>query len=500
MIQQKEATKTKYRRFTQTEIKKAASTDMVSYLEKKGEQFNQSGKYYFHKEHDSLVLCPEKGYFSWNSRSITGTSCISLAMEFYELSFEEVMKDILELNISELGKERLQAKPATKKAPFSYEKDIQEAASQEKLKHYLIKERKIHPWLVSELIQKKYIVQDKRDNVVYKWFHPLKKTEVIGASKEGVRIIPEEQRFKPSMKRFKQIMVPGDNGFYFDVGKTSQINQLYVFESPVDMMSYLTLKMQRGDQSIRNARFLAMDGVKPTTFFHHYTLLTTKLEHPVQPIICVDNDAAGHQLLDALQPFEYLDEAGNDLLKNEIPYDLAISRERAQSYKAAADKYQVDWTLIAAIHKSETNGKAGGKVANGSLLQEFFSSPKKSVIESGNYSVEDEIMACAKKLSEQPPGKINLNKLYQETQKNTKMTFGKKANFFEKVTYYHQKFKNGEGYFVEQVPKDWNEILVAIQTGQTEIYTLLSEEEVMNPVIDNRNQKEVMEEVGMQHA
>ncbi|EAE1303647.1 DUF3991 domain-containing protein [Listeria monocytogenes] len=500
MLQQVEKTKTSYRRITETEIKQATKVDMVSYLEKKGEGLRQSGKYYYHEEHDSLVISPEKGYFTWNSRGITETSCINLAMELYGMPFLQAVQDILEQNIPELGNEVRQVRRATKKEPFSYEKDIVESKSQQKLKQYLIKERKINPWLVSELIQKKYIVQDNRNNVVYKWFHPLKKDEIIGASKEGVSIIPEAQRFKPSMKRFKQIMVPGDNGFYFDVGKTSQINQLYVFESPVDMMSYLSLKMQRGDQSIRNARFLAMDGVKPTTFFHHYTLLSAKLNHPIQPVICVDNDAAGHVLWDALHNFEYLDEAGNDLLRNDIPYDLAISREMAKLYKVAAEKFGVDWEWIAAIHKCETNGKPKGKVANASQIQYYFSTPKKGDEASQVYSLPKEIINCAKVLSQQPPGKIRPKELYREKLQNEPLKVSKQADFFEKLSYYHQKYVNGEHYYVEQVPKDWNEILVAIQEGQTEIYTLLSEEEVMNQALDVPTHKEVTDEVGMQHA
>ncbi|EAC3131978.1 DUF3991 domain-containing protein [Listeria monocytogenes] len=500
MIQQKEGNNTRHRRFTETEIKKVAGVDMVSYLEKKGEPLNQAGKYYYHKEHDSLVLCPEKGYFTWNSRGVSDRSCIKLAMELFDLSFIEAVQDVLEQNIPEHEKEVRQVRQASKKKPFSYWRDIKEANNQDKLKQYLIGERKINPWLVSELIQKKYIVQDKQDNVVYKWFHPLKKNEVIGAAKEGVSIIPEAERWKPSMKRFKQVMVSGDNGFYFDVGKTNQINQLYVFESPVDMMSYLSLKMQRGDQSIRNARFLAMDGVKPMTFFHHYTLLSAKLDQPIQPIVCVDNDAAGHQLLDALHPFEYLDEAGNDTLRNDIPYDLAISREMAQLYKVAAERYQVDWKWIAAIHKSETNSKPEGKVANSSYVQQFFSTPKKDEIARGEYSIENEIIACAKKISQQPPGKINMASLYQDTLKSDSVAYGKKAAFFEKLSYYHQKYTNGNHYFVEQVPKDWNEILVAIQTGQTNVYTLLSEEEVMSRAAESLKEKEVMDEVGIQHA
>ncbi|EIR0258931.1 hypothetical protein K0K27_002939, partial [Listeria monocytogenes] len=134
MIQQKEGNNTRHRRFTETEIKKVAGVDMVSYLEKKGEPLNQAGKYYYHKEHDSLVLCPEKGYFTWNSRGVSDRSCIKLAMELFDLSFIEAVQDVLEQNIPEHEKEVRQVRQASKKKPFSYWRDIKEANNQDKLK------------------------------------------------------------------------------------------------------------------------------------------------------------------------------------------------------------------------------------------------------------------------------------------------------------------------------------------------------------------------------
>lgn len=494
MVQQMEKTKVAYRRLTETEIKQASKVSMVGYLEKKGETFRRVGKNYFHEEHDSLVICPEKGYFSWNSKGISDQSCIILAMEFYGYSFSQATQDILEQNVTE--QEVLQqAQKETKKKPFCYETDIKEANNQTKIVKYLVHERKINPWLLSELIQKKYIAQDERGNVVYKWFDPLKKTEVVGAAKEGVTIIPEEKRIAPGMKRFKQVMTTGNNGFYFDVGKTSQIDKLFIFESPVDMMSYLTLKMLRGDQSIINARFLAMDGVKPATFFHHHSLLTSKLKRPIKPIICSDNDAAGHILFDAIEMFDFSDEEGNDLLKNEIPYDLAISREMGRLYKEVADEYQVDWKWIAAIHKCETNGTPRGRVANSSEIQQFFHTPKKGTPEMETYSVVKEVMDCARKLKSQPQGDIKTFELYKEVVDDESNKFKNKYGFFERVDYYYQKYNNGEHYYVENVPKDWNEILVAIQEGDKEVYTLLPEEQVMN-----RTNEPTYEEVGMQHA
>ncbi|WP_088816333.1 MULTISPECIES: DUF3991 domain-containing protein [Listeria] len=468
--------KAKPRHFTEAEIKQAQQMDLLGYMESKGEIFKRAGKYYVHQEHDSLVICPEKAYFSWNSTGKSSKSCITLAMQFFELNFQEAVQDVLEHTVSS---DKVEARRYTQddKKMFDYPQDIQESTRTDALKKYLIDERKIDPDLVSELIQRKYIVQDQQQNVVYKWLDPLQKEKVVGAAKEGTRIIPEEKRIKPSMKRFKQVLTSGNQGFYFDVGKTELINQIYLFESPVDMMSYLTLKTQRGDASIQNARFLAMDGVKESVFFHHYMSLTAKLKHPIQPICCVDNDHAGHVFLEKLNAFEYLDSEGNNCLRNDIPYDRALTPELIQVYQEAGHYWQVDWKAIAAVHKAETNLTPQGKAANAAGIQKFFQYEKGLSDMTNQALLLPEAMSCARVLKEHSKeNNIRFDQVYQE--EIVHPTHQAKAmGFIETIQSYYEKYQDNQYFVVQEIPKDWNDILVAVAENRHEIYTILPQEE-----------------------
>ncbi|MDF2523782.1 MAG: hypothetical protein K0R31_1423, partial [Clostridiales bacterium] len=108
--------------FNEKEIEHARDMDMLSYLESKGETFTQTGNYYKHNEHDSLVICPSKGYYVWNShggRERADRSCIDLAMAFFNLNFSEAVTDILEhSNVKKIDRSR-----ESVHRDFSYERE-----------------------------------------------------------------------------------------------------------------------------------------------------------------------------------------------------------------------------------------------------------------------------------------------------------------------------------------------------------------------------------------
>ncbi|MBC1817178.1 DUF3991 domain-containing protein [Listeria seeligeri] len=489
MVQIEAKKRQKKRVFTEDEITQAKQMDMLGYMENKGENFRRAGNYYYHKERDSLVICPEQAYFAWNSIGKSSKNCVTLAMEFFDLNFRDAVEDILEHAVSTEKTIRRQ-QVQSKQKPFVYEKDIRESDKTDDLKKYLIQERKIDPTLVSELIQKKYIVQDKQKNVVYKWLDPLQKNKIVGASKEGTSIIPENRRIKASMKRFKQVLAQGNEGFYIDVGKTEKLDKLYIFESPVDLLSYLTLKIKRGDSSIQNARFLSMDGVKESVFFHHYMLLIAKLKRPIQPICCVDNDHAGHVLLEKLNAFEYLDAKGENCLRNEIPYDLALTPELVKTYQEVAGYWQVEWEAIAAVHKVETNLKPQGSAANVAGIQTFFQNEKYYQNMDQQYMLLPEVMDCARAIrSNTKDEKINWEELYKSERMNETSSI-KAISFIEKIRDYYEKYRSENYYFVQEIPKDWNDILVAIEEERQEMYTLIPSESVLQ----TRQEKEIIPE------
>ena len=63
-----------YKRFTEEQKEKARNADIINFLGSyMGLEFKQAGKYYQCKQHNSLVVYPNRKGFVWNSRKIFST-------------------------------------------------------------------------------------------------------------------------------------------------------------------------------------------------------------------------------------------------------------------------------------------------------------------------------------------------------------------------------------------------------------------------------------------
>ncbi|WP_332237973.1 DUF3991 domain-containing protein [Sporolactobacillus sp. KGMB 08714] len=429
--------------------------DMVAYLQSKGEDFDVSGAYYRNKTHDSLVICPSKGYYVWNSRSgeeRENRSCINLAKAFYNLSFIEAVTDILEHR----GYRRKEtAVQVQEKQSFDYDRDVHEMGQTAELKAYLVGNRRINAWLVSELIEKGYLAEDTQRNVIFKWHDPIEKEKIVGANLEGTWLIPPEKRTSPVHKRFKKILTTGDYGYYFDVGKTRDIDKIYFFEAPVDALSFLTLKIDEGSREIQNARFFSMNGLKLKTLLKNYRLLEERLNRRIEAHICVDNDAAGHHFFEDVRDYSFV-RSGKDMLVNEIPYDLVLPKKLASFYRKVGEQAGIDWTWLAAIRKVETNFAHEGGAGEPDIH--------------ARQNVKEATLICADLLSKNTGsnGQVQLRQVIGDYFKAIK----DKTEVFQyepKIRYYHNAYNNSWVPVAETIPKDWNDLLVAKNIQETAV-------------------------------
>ena len=73
-----------YKRFTEEQKEKARNADIINFLGSyMGLEFKQAGKYYQCKQHNSLVVYPNRKGFVWNSRNISGGDCIDFLNKLY---------------------------------------------------------------------------------------------------------------------------------------------------------------------------------------------------------------------------------------------------------------------------------------------------------------------------------------------------------------------------------------------------------------------------------
>lgn len=110
--------------------------------------------------------------------------------------------------------------------------------------------------LVSGLITSGHIKEDRNNNVVFLWKNT--QNQIVGSDKVGT-----------SGKRFKGIDAGSDSRYGFSF-KRGAPNNLYVFESAIDAMSYVSLNKNISGE------FVSMNGLKRDTLLSNIVLFKEK--------------------------------------------------------------------------------------------------------------------------------------------------------------------------------------------------------------------------------
>lgn len=300
---------------------------------------HDGGDYWSWDQHDSLKVNARKNQFIWNSRQVGG-STIDFMMKV--VGVDNFQQAVTALNDNSLSTTKVTAED---RKPFEY--DIQNSQDFTKVRDYLTLARGLNPSIVDQLHQRGFIQQDSKGNAVFVWAHD---GERVGASIQGTTI--DKKRNGPR-GTFKQIAKNSeqDYGFNFSIGRP---RQLYVFESPIDALSYLSLHPQTKD-----TMFFAMDGLKPQTvtkamvYFHSRTGNV-----PERVGFGVDNDPAGHRFFDEMiNKHAFVNvKTGETLPYGHFMVDnLAIPQARLKVLQQQAAAAGVPWEPLAALDKVETN-------------------------------------------------------------------------------------------------------------------------------------------------
>lgn len=299
-----------------SEIEKASGVGLVEYLNLINEPIiAENQKYYRHQDHDSLVINVSKNYFVWNSQGVKGNSAISYLREVKGFSFPEAVRKI---NVDIEGKDISVFKPEPSSYPLEFSYDVDEVKTTRNITDYLVKERCIAPDLVQMLIESDFIKEDKYKNVVFKWKDSDGK--LIGANLQGTYEMPLEKRIRPERAYFKKELPTTEEatfkGFSLTIGYPENI---YVFEAPIDALSYLTLNREK----MQNSRLICMGGLKFETFKSNFKTAVhdcQKHERQIKSIhICVDNDKGGREFENKLKGFEFAMNGNKIPLISDIP-------------------------------------------------------------------------------------------------------------------------------------------------------------------------------------
>ena len=247
--------------YTQAQIDRANAVSLEDFLRTQGETLIKSGREYRWKEHDSLTVRGNKWFRHSQSK---GGYPIDFVMEFYGKSFPEAVQ----LLTGESGEGQSEASTAP---PTAFHLPLHNRTADRAIQ-YLTESRGLNKTLVEAFLLSGDIYEDaKRHNVVF-----------VGRDRSGT---PRYAHVRGTADPFRQDITGSDKSYPFRYEGNG--NQLFVFEAPIDLLSFICLYPQ--DWQARS--YLALGGVsgKALDRFLSDRRDTRKV------FLCLDSDTAGNE-------------------------------------------------------------------------------------------------------------------------------------------------------------------------------------------------------------
>ncbi len=227
--------------FVPTEqLQKAKQMDLLTYLQLNdpGELIRLSGNNYCTREHDSLKISNGKWY--WFSRGIGGITALDYLIKVKEFTLPQAVEMILGTSgVTE-------HKPAVaSKLPRKILLPERNGNNAQVIQY--LRSRGIHPGIIQYCIDQKILYESKDyHNAVF-----------VGMDQKGQT---RYAAIRGTRGAYKGEATGSDKHYSFHVAVNPEAEDLHVFESAIDLMSYLSLKQMKG-QSWKEDAYLSLAGV-----------------------------------------------------------------------------------------------------------------------------------------------------------------------------------------------------------------------------------------------
>ena len=255
----------------------ARSRDILDVANELQMELVRSGRDYRWKEHDSLVISPDKNLWKWFSRN-TGGDAISLVETIKEVDFNQSVdflndRNFKEFQMVERPQEDFKYYLEKYEQPFSAGRDHlrnQRGLSDETIDYFL------EQGVLAQANAKLDYFAEGNGGVTTNAIEPVivfkslsSSGEVVGASLQGIQ---ENWEKWPKHGYAKVIMKNSDpmTGIHVDIGSPKR---LIFTESPIDLMSYYELHKD----SLQDVRLVSMDGLKESTIGRHLSQIQAEI-------------------------------------------------------------------------------------------------------------------------------------------------------------------------------------------------------------------------------
>ncbi|MCM1062490.1 MAG: DUF3991 domain-containing protein [Eubacterium sp.] len=263
----------KYIPFSEQDRLMASKVDLVSFLQLRGEKLERVGKEYkliytdATGKHDSITV---RGNHWYDHKNQVGGGPIKLLREHYGMSYQEAMLELL-------GGERAAAlEIVSEKSNALSKKEFKLPEANDDMRRvfaYLTKQRIIDSNVISFFAHQHKIYEDKEHhNAVF-----------VGTDENGV---PKQASLRSTISYGNafRITVSGSDTKY-SFSHFGGDEKLFVFEAPIDMLSFITLYQRDWQQH----SYIAMNGVCESA-----VLEALKCHSNIDEVVlCTDNDVGG---------------------------------------------------------------------------------------------------------------------------------------------------------------------------------------------------------------
>lgn len=268
--------------FTEEQKVVANSVDLADFLRLRGEKLERAGREYKlvysdgSGSHDSITI---RGSTWFDHKNQVGGGAIKFMQYHYGMDFPTAVQELLGQRVTPLF-------PVPQRAKIQEEKHrefkLPEAnENMHRVFAYLIKQRFIVPDIISFFAKNRTLYEDKKyHNAVF-----------VGVDEDGIPRQAHKRGTATFGKSFRQTVEGSDTKYSFSHFGESE--KLFVFEAPIDMLSYLSLHPENWQQH----SYIAMNGV------YENAVLTALKGHSnlSEILICTDNDIGGIDATDRLR-------------------------------------------------------------------------------------------------------------------------------------------------------------------------------------------------------
>ena len=255
-----------YGKYTREQIDKANQVDLEELLRRQGEKLIRSGRDHRLESDHSVTV---RGNQWFDHASDQGGYALSFVRRHYHLSFNEAM----ELLTGEKGQAPLPIAKPRNDPPKEFVLPPA-SSSMRRVFGYLLGTRKLDREVLAAFVREKLIYEDL----------PYHNAVFVGTDEKGAARHAHKRSTNSDGKQIRLNVEGCDPAYSFHWNGHS--GKLYVFEAPIDLLSYISLYPEGWKEN----SYVALCGVSGQAMMKQ--LEQQPEVHEV--FLCLDNDKAGH--------------------------------------------------------------------------------------------------------------------------------------------------------------------------------------------------------------